>query len=901
MTAGIPLLETKLYLPQWTADRVSRPRLIDRIHPKRKLTLVSAPAGFGKTTLLSEWISALPKRSVAWVSLDRSDNTPASFWTYVIAALQSIQPNLGKRALSLVQSSQPPGTEALLMTLLNELTVIKADIALVLDDYHAIETQAIHDGMGFFLSHLPPQVHLIIASRADPPLSLARLRSHGDLTELRVSDLRFTPDEAAAFLNQGMGLEISADDVAALEQRTEGWIAGLQLAALSLQGREDVSEFVAAFSGDDRYIVDYLLEEVLQRQPDRIRHFLLQTALLDRLSGSLCDAVTSQNNGQSMLETLERDNLFIIPLDNKRQWYRYHHLFADVLQAHALKECPEQMPALHGQASKWYEQNELFSDAIRHALAAKDFEHAAGLIEQVWPAMRNRQQDATVLGWLKVLPDLLIRVRPVLSVAYAIALLNTGKIDAVEDRLQDAEHALAAVEDSEVEQHYRSLPATIANARAFHAQALGDFARAIAHAEQALALLPSEEDNERGVTAAFLGLAYWTSGDVAAAYQSFAEGLKRFQKLGNGEIAICATSVLAQMGLAQGWMRVAIAACHQALQLAEQQPEPILQGTADLYLVLSELYYEQGHLDTAHQLLQTGEELRKQGSTSGFDYFIWLVKAQLTAAEGNLDKALEQLQEAAQLYRRSPLPNIRPIEALRVRWWLQQGRLAVALRWLEEISLSVDDEPDYLREYEHLTLARILIAQYRRDSTNGVIAPVISLLSRLLSAAEAKNHTGSVIKILVVLALANEAQGELSAALSSLERALTLGEPEGHVRIFAECGPPMARLLQEAMTLGITPAYTQQLLTALKTWGEKPKVPSHFPLSPTPQPLIEPLSQRELDVLRLLNTELSGPEIAGELVVALSTVRTHTKRIYSKLNVTNRRAAVKQATELDLI
>ncbi|MBT9317945.1 LuxR C-terminal-related transcriptional regulator [Leptothoe spongobia] len=900
MTAGIPLLETKFYLPQWTADRVSRPRLIDRIHPKRKLTLISAPAGFGKTTLLSEWISALPKRSVAWVSLDRSDNTPASFWTYVIAALQSIQPNLGKRALSLVQSSQPPEIEAILLLLLNELTVIKADVALILDDYHAIETQAIHDGIGFFLSHLPPQVHLIIASRADPPLSLARLRSHGDLTELRVSDLRFTPDEAAAFLNQGMGLEISAGDVAALEQRTEGWIAGLQLAALSLQGREDVSDFVAAFSGDDRYIVDYLLEEVLQRQPDHVRHFLLQTALLDRLNGSLCDAVTSQNNGQSMLETLERGNLFIIPLDNKRQWYRYHHLFADVLQAHALKECPEQMPTLHGQASRWYEQNELLSDAIRHALAAKDFDHAAGLIEQVWPAMRNRQQEKTVLGWIKALPDSLIRIRPVLSVAHAIALLNTGQIDAVEDRLQDAEHALAAVENSKEEQ-YRSLPAAIANARAFHAQALGDFAGAIAHAEQALSLLPSEDDNERGVTASFLGLAYWTSGDVAAAYQSFDKGLKLFQKMGNVRIAICATSVLAQMGLAQGWLRVAISACHQALQLAGQQPEPILQGTADLHLVLSELYYEQGHLDTAHQLLQTGEELRKQGSTSGFDYFSWLVKAQLTMAEGDLDTALDQLHEAERLYRRSPLPNIRPIEALKVQWWLQQGRLAVALGWLQESGLSVDDEPDYLREHEHLTLARVLIEQYRQDGMDEAMPQVTDLLSRLLAAAEAQERTASIIKILVVLALAHEAQGDLPAAMPPLERALTLGEPEGHVRIFVECGPPMARLLQEAMTLGITPAYTQQLLTALKTWGEKPKVLSPLPLSPTPQPLIEPLSQRELDVLRLLNTELSGPEIANELVVALSTVRTHTKRIYSKLNVTNRRAAVKRATELDLI
>ncbi|MEM9163752.1 MAG: hypothetical protein AAGC54_11880 [Cyanobacteria bacterium P01_F01_bin.4] len=415
----LPLLETKLYLPKWSADRVSRSRLIDRIHPQRKLTLVCAPAGFGKTTLLAEWVAAVPTRPVAWVSLDQSDNDPAVFWTYLITALHKIQPSLGEQSLSLLQSPQPPPIESVLMTLLNEL--VEADIALVLDDYHAIATQAIHDGISFLLSHLPPQMHLMIASRADPPLSLARLRSHGDLTELRVSDLRFTPDEAAAFLNQAMGLEISAADVAALEQRIEGWITGLQLAALSLQGREDISDFVAAFSGDDRYIVDYLLEEVLQRQPEHVRHFLLQTAILERLSGSLCNAVTDQTDGQGMLETLERGNLFIIPLDNKRQWYRYHHLFADVLQAHALMAWPERIPSLHGRASEWYGQNDLCSDAIRHALAAQDFERAAGFIEQVWPAMRNRQQETTVLGWIKALPNPLVRTRPALSAAYALA------------------------------------------------------------------------------------------------------------------------------------------------------------------------------------------------------------------------------------------------------------------------------------------------------------------------------------------------------------------------------------------------------------------------------------------------------------------------------------------------
>ncbi|ASC70602.1 hypothetical protein XM38_015420 [Halomicronema hongdechloris C2206] len=930
ITSELPFLETKLYLPKWSADLVSRSRLIDRIHPQRKLTLVSAPAGFGKTTLLAEWVAAVPTRPVAWVSLDQSDNDPGVFWTYLITALHKIQPSLGERSLSLLQSPQPPSIESVLMTLLNELTAVEAEFVLILDDYHAIATQAIHDGIGFLLSHLPPQMHLMIASRADPPLSLARLRSHGELTELRVSDLRFTPEEAAAFLNQVMGLEVSAADVAALEKRTEGWIAGLQLAALSLQGREDIPDFVAAFSGDDRYIVDYLMEEVLQRQSDRVRHFLLQTAILERLNGSLCDAVTDQNDGQDMLETLERGNLFIIPLDNKRQWYRYHHLFADVLLAHARIEWPDRLPSLHGRASEWYERRELISEAIRHALAAQDFERAADLIEPVWPTLRNRQQEATVLSWMKVLPDSLIRARPILSVAYALVLLNAGQLEGIETYLQDAERALAQLADSPAavqaqriavnEAQYRFLPASIANTRAFRAQALGDFASTITYAQQAMTLLPPDEGYEWGTTAAFLGLAYWSSGNVKTAHRSFAEGLMVFQKLGGIQIAVCGTLVLANMGMAQGWLRATAKTCEQALQLAAQQRVPILQGTADLHLALSEIHYEQGDLEAASQLLQRGEALRERvPGADGADYLWWLVKAQLKAAQGDLNTALDQLHESARLYRRSPVPNVRPVEALQVRWWLRQGRLAEALDWVRQCGLSVDDSPSYLREYEHLTLARVAIAQYKRDNTDELIHPTISLLTRLLAAAEAQERPGSIIKILVILALAHEAQGDVSAAISSLERALLLAQPEGYVRIFAECGTPMGQLLQEAMTRGITPTYTQRLLTASATWGQQPKAPSvsfdkaqnelragsaspPHPLSPSsPHLLIEPLSQRELEVLRLLNTELSGPEIARELVVALSTVRTHTKRIYSKLNVTNRRAAVKRAIELELI
>ncbi|MEM7648962.1 MAG: LuxR C-terminal-related transcriptional regulator [Cyanobacteria bacterium P01_A01_bin.70] len=850
--------------------------------------------------------------------MDHSDNDPAVFWTYLITALQNIQPDLGVRSLSLLQSPQPPPIESVLMALLNEVTAVEADFAVILDDYHVIETQAIHRGIGFLLSHLPPLMHLVIASRTDPPFSLARLRSRGELTELRAGDLRFTPAEAAAFLNQVMGLPVAAADVAALERRTEGWIAGLQLAALSMKGREDLSGFIAAFSGDDRYILDYLVEEVLRQQPEHIRHFLLQTAMLERMSGSLCDAVTGQGDSRAMLETLERGNLFIIPLDNKRQWYRYHHLFADVLQTHARVESPERISRLHGRASEWYERQELFSDAIHHALAAQNFERAADLIEPVWPAMRSRQQEATVRRWLKLLPDSLIRARPILSVTYALVLLNAGQPEGIETYLQEAERELArltqAVPGSPAaqriranEEQYRFLPASIANARAYRAQALGDFASTISHAQQAMALLPPEEGYERGTTAAFLGLAYWSSGDVAAAHRSFGEGLRIFQKLGSIQIVVAATPILAQMGTAQGRLRATADACEQTLQLAQQRG-PMLQGTAELYLSLSGIRYEQGDLAAASQLLQTGEALREQVSISAAAYLWWLVKAQITAAQGDLDTAFDQLHEAAQLYRRSPVPNVRPVAALKVRLWLWQGRLAEALEWLQESGLSVDDEPSYLREYEHLTLARVLIAQYRQGGTDEVIHPVIGLLTRLLAAAEARKRTGSLIKILVALALAREAQGDVEAAIASLERSLNLAEPEGYVRVFAEQGAPMARLLQHALTRGITPAYTQRLLTALETWGQPSKATSSYPVSlnlskgsPSPPPLIESLSQRELEVLRLLNTELSGPEIARELVVALSTVRTHTKRIYSKLNVTNRRAAVKRAAELDLI
>ena len=906
MISGLPLLETKLYVPQWLTDLVSRPRLLARIQQVRAFTLVSAPAGFGKTTLLAEWIASLPTRRIAWVSLDPSDNDAAFFWTYLIAALQKVEAQLGQRSLSLLHSPHPPPIESVLVTLINEINAVEEPFALVLDDYHVIETPSIHRAIDFLLSHRPPQMHLVVASRSDPPWPLARMRARGHLTELRASDLRFTSEEATAFLNQVMGLDISVSDVTALEQRTEGWIAGLQLAALSMQGRDNLSVFIQAFSGNDRYIVDYLLEEVLQRQSDSVRHFLLQTAILERLSAPLCsavcDIVDDPTESQSMLVNLERGNLFIIPLDNKRQWYRYHHLFADVLQAHARAEQPEKLLAQHGRASQWYEQQGAITEAIHHALAAHTFERAADLIEQAWPVMRNRQQETTALGWLNRLPDSLIQTRPVLSVTYALVMLNTGQQAAVEARLQDAERGLAQLGKQESNnERYRSLPASIANARAFCAQALGDIDGAISYAQQALALLPSEEDSERGVTAAFLSLAYWTKGELKDAHQSLSEGRIIFQKLGAIQIMVSATLGLAKIGIAQGWLQASAKTCEQTLQFVEQQSEPILRGTADLYLALSEIRYEQGDLVAANQLLSQGKALREQGSVSGANYLWWLVEAKLQAARGDFDAVLELLQEAARLRQRSPIPNVSPIEAIKVRWWLQQGRFTEALSWSQECGLSVNDQLSYLHEYEHLTLASVLIAQYRRDVQEEVLAQTIELLNRLLAAAEAQERTGSIIKILVFLALANEAQGEITDAISSLQRAINLAEPEGYVRIFAEQGSPMVNLLQEAMNQGITSTYSHQLEIASVTWDKRHQNALMTASTAVSQPLLDPLSERELDVLRLLNTELSGPDIARELVVALSTVRTHTKRIYSKLNVSNRRTAVKRAKELNLL
>ena len=903
-----PLLETKLHIPRRRPGLVARPRLIDRLSrgAESALTLVSAPAGFGKTSLLADWLAAagVDERCTAWLSLDQRDNDPALFWTYLVAALKTAVPGIGGSALSLLESPQPP-MDVIRATLINDLGATSSDVVVVLDDYHVLQARDVLDGMAFLVEHLPPQIHLVIASRADPALPLARLRGRGELIEIRVADLRFTPEEAAAYLNGVMGLGLTAADVTALEDRTEGWIAALQLAALSMRGRDDVAGFIAGFAGDDRYIVDYLVEEVLQRQSDQVRRFLLQTSILDRLSGPLCDAVTGRDGGKAMLETLDRENLFLIPLDDRRQWYRYHHLFADVLQAHLLDEHPTDVSDLHRRASAWYEQNGEPSEAIRYALVAKDFERAADLIELAVPATHQYRQEVTLRRWLEALPQDLLRVRPVLSNAYAGSLLVRGEVEGVESYLQDAERwldpttgrppgSLARSPEMVVvdEEGFRALPASVAVHRAGQARILGDAAGTVAHARRALDLVSEDDHLGRGAAAALLGLVYWTNGDLDAARRWYADGMASLEKAGYLSDVVGGAITLADLSIAQGRLREAMSTYQRGLRIATGHAPPVLRGAADMHVGMSQLLYERNELDAARQHLLTSRELGEHAGLPKNQYRWRVAMARIRAAEGDLGAALDLLNEADRLYVSDFSPDVRPVPALRAQVWVAQGRLGEALDWARERGLSVEDDVSYLHEFEHLIFARVLLACYRAERPAGSIRKVIVLVERLLRAAEEGARTGSVLEILVVQALAQQTQGDIPGALAPLHRALTLAEPEGYVRTFVDEGPAMASLLRAAAKQGIVRSYVGSLLAAFDTTGDRGQVK---------QGLIEPLSERELDVLRLLRTDLDGPDIARELVVSLHTVRSHTKNIYAKLGVNNRRAAVRRAAELDLL
>jgi LuxR family maltose regulon positive regulatory protein len=901
-----PLLETKLHVPRRRPGLVARPRLIERLGRASgsKLTMVSAPAGFGKTTLLAEWLAAVSAGggSAAWLSLDRRDNDPALFWTYLIGALQTAADGVGGRALPLLQPPQPP-IEAFLAMLLNDLSVCSNDVVLVLDDYHVIGEGEVQEGMAFLLEHLPPQIHLVIACRADPALPLAGLRGRGELVELRAADLRFTPEEAAAYLNGVMGLALTAGDVAVLEGRTEGWVAALQLAALSMQGRDDVAAFIADFAGDDRYIVDYLAEEVLQRQPAHVQHFLLQTSVLDRLSGPLCDAVTGEDDGKAMLAALERGNLFLVPLDDRRRWYRYHQLFADVLRVRLLDERPGDVADLHRRASAWYEQHAEPSEAIRHALAAGDVGRAAGLMELAVPALRRSRQEATIRGWLNVVPADVVRVRPVLAVGFIGALMARGEFEGVEERLRDVERwleptggragtwtrpaGMVVVDEEELPR----LPGAVEMYRAGLALVRGDAPATIGHAQAAIDRAAEGDHLVRAGASALSGLAFWGGGDLEAAHRAYSVCVEGLQRAGHIADVLGCSITLADIRITQGRLGEALRTYEQALRLAAGQDGAVLRGTADMYVGMSRIACERDDLPAATRHLLRAEELGEHLGLPQNPYRRRVAMARVREAEGDLDGALALLDEALRVYTGDFSPNVRPVPASRARVLAAQGRVDEAFAWVREQGLSADDDLSYLREFEHVTLARVLLAQSRGQRPRAPVDDAAQLLQRLLQAAEAGGRTGSVIEILVLQALAQHASGDVPGALAALERALTLAEPEGYVRVFVAEGPPMASLLRVATNEGIAPSYVRRLLAAVgRSEG-----------TPVRQRLIEPLSERELEVLRLLGSDLDGPDIARELTVSLNTMRTHTRNIYAKLGVNNRRAAVRRAAELDLL
>jgi LuxR family maltose regulon positive regulatory protein len=903
-----PLLLTKLYIPPLRTKIILRPRLIERLNEglERKLTLISAPAGFGKTTLVSEWVAGCDQK-VAWLSLDEGDNDPARFLMYLVAALQTIAANIGKGIMGVLQAPQQPPIESILTTLINEITTIPDHFIFVLDDYHLIDSKLVDEALSFLLDNLPPQMHLVITTREDPDLHLARLRVRGHLTELRANDLRFAPAEAAEFLNQMMELDLSDEDIDALETRTEGWIAGLQLAAISMHGHQDSTSFIKSFTGSHHFVLDYLIEEVLQQQSESIQTFLLRTSILDSLCGSLCDAVLGPpfTSGQETLEYLEHANLFIVPLDNERCWFRFHHLFADILRMHLKVEQPDQGSSLHRRASEWYEHNGMTEDAICHSLASEDFERAATLIELALPEIRRSRQGATVkeLGWLKAIPDELVYFRPVLSVAYAFALFGGGEPGGVEPRLRDAERWLGTTADTAGmvvvdEEEFHRLPSMIALLRAAQALARGDMPEAEKNARCALDFAPEDAHLMLGGAASVLGLAAWASGDLETARRLTSDGMANVRQAGYISSAIGGSIVLADIQIAQGHLHEAMTTFERALQWAMEPGKPVQRGAADMYVGMSALQLEHNDLDISMQHLLTSQALGKLAGLQQNPYRWCAAMARIREAQCDLDGALDLLDQAEHLYDGNFSPNVRPIAARKTRLWVAQGRLGEALGWAHEQGLSVENELSYLHEFDHLTLARVLLARYLSDHAIDSISEVIGLLERLLQAAEKRGGKGSVIENLILQAIAYHAKGDLPAALMPLQHALVLAEPEAYVRIFLDEGSNMMQLLREASARKIMPDYTDKLLAAFE--AEQPKNEDKPVLTPT-QPLFDRLSQRELKILQLIAQGFSNREIGERLFLALDTIKGHNRRIFEKLQVQSRTEAVARARDLGLL
>ncbi len=874
------LLQTKLYVPRVRPSLVPRPHLIEKLNRglHRKLTLISAPAGFGKTTLVSEWIARC-KRPFAWLSLDDGDADLPRFLTYFITALQTValssaegvEASLGKGVLGMLQSAQLPPIDSVLTTLINEIAAVSEEFALVLDDYHVVDNQSIDQALTFLLEHQPPHMHLVITTREDPNLPLARLRVRGQLTELRTADLRFTTAETAVFLNQMMGLDLSAANIAALEARTEGWIAGLQLAALSMQGHQDnAADFITAFTGSHRFVLDYLVEEVLKQQPESVQRFLLQTAVLNQMSGSLCDALTGDNNGQEILESLERANLFLIPLDNERRWYRYHHLFAELLRQRLQQNIEaEDIAGLHVRASQWYEANGQGLEAFHHAAAANDVERAARLIEGDGLPLFYQGEATPVRHWLESLPEAEFKARPSLWVTYASVLTMTGRLhDNIEEILQAAETALQnAVHDKQT----NDLLGQIAAIRAMLGVPKNQVETIITQSRLALDLLNPDNAPMRTTTTWTLGYAYQVQGDRAAASQAYRETIANSRASGNIMTTIAAMTCLGQIEETENQLHQASKTFQHILNLMGDAPWP---AACEAFVGLARIHYQWNDLDAAEQYGQQGLALARQLENIDTPAACGVLLARVKLAQGDMAGALARLAEAEQFVRQHHFDHwVGEITAVRIQTFLHQGNLAAAAQLTDRHDLP-------------LSQARVHLAQGDPGAAVAVLEPV-------RQQAEAKAWGDQRLQALVLQALAYDAAGDGEKALERLGEALALAAPGGLLRLFVDEGPPMARLLYEALTRGGEAGYVRQLLAAFPAAGSEPTLSSKPP--EVEAGLVEPLSEREIEVLQLIAEGLTNQEAANRLYLSLHTVKAHARNIYGKLGVKNRTQAVAKA------
>jgi LuxR family transcriptional regulator, maltose regulon positive regulatory protein len=867
-----PILATKLFIPPPPPKVVVRARLIERLSEglHRKLTLVSASAGSGKSTLVSGWTQGC-RRPAAWLSLDEGDSDPKRFLAYLVAALQTITPGIGSGMLGLLDSPQPLSTESLLTGLLNEIAAVPDDLVLVLDDYHLVEGKALDPVLTFLLEHMPPQMHLVVATREDPHLPLARFRARGELTELRAADLRFTPSETALFLNEAMDLGLSTTDTTALEARTEGWITGLQLAAISMQGSKDATSFIRSFTGSHHFVLDYLLEEVLHQQPKDIQAFLLSTSILERLNGPLCDAVLRDPtaSGQETLEYLARANLFIVPLDNERCWYRYHHLFADLLRQRlplstAALAGQETMgvAGLHVRASQWFEDNGLEIEAFQHATAANDVERAARLLQGKGMPLHLRGGILPVMTWLGSLPKKALDERPALWVMWAGVSTIAGLTTGAGQQLQAAEAALAG---AELDAEARDLLGRIANNRATLAIHHYQAEEAIAQARRALEYLRPDDLPARAINTWALGAAHYMAGDRAGTISAYTEAISLSQAIGHTFVTKVATLGLGAVQETQNRLHQAAETYQQALDMFGDQPLPL---ACEAHVGLARISYEWNDLDAAGRHGRAALLLARQFADT-IDRFVvcevFLTKLML--AQGDAAGAAAILAQTSESVRRHDfVRRIPEVVAAQVTILLHQGNLAAAA----DLAQSHD----------------IPISQARVHLARGDTSAALQVLEPLCRQVEARGWEDERFQVTVLQAVALLAHGETDAAVQQLSEVLTLAEPNGFVRTFVDEGAPMARLLSVAAGRGVMPGYTGMLLAAFATPA---------------QPSDELLSQRELEVLRLIAQGLSNQEICRRLFLALSTVKGHNRTIFGKLQVQRRTEAVARARELGLL